>query len=75
MMNSVVTNEDVTSPAWIDICVITLNQLAWYDREGFGGCSSVVEHQLPKLRMRVRFPSSAHGQHLVVAKQLFQSTL
>ena len=23
------------------------------------GCSSVVEHQLPKLRMRVRFPSSA----------------
>lgn len=26
------------------------------------GCSSVVEHQLPKLNMRVRFPSSAPRQ-------------
>jgi hypothetical protein len=27
--------------------------------EGLRGCSSMVEHQLPKLRTRVRFPSSA----------------
>jgi hypothetical protein len=24
-----------------------------------GGCSSMAEHQLPKLTVRVRFPSSA----------------
>ena len=27
-----------------------------------GGCSSMVEHQLPKLRTWVRFPSPAHNE-------------
>ena len=31
------------------------------------GCSSMVEHQLPKLTVRVRFPSSALSGSLVVA--------
>ena len=30
------------------------------------GCSSMVEHQLPKLRTRVRFPSSAHRHPLTI---------
>ena len=31
----------------------------WYSLQRFRGCSSEVEHQLPKLRTRVRFPSPA----------------
>ena len=31
---------------------------SWYDKP-YCRCSSSVEHQLPKLRRRVRFPSSA----------------
>ena len=33
--------------------------LDWYSLQRFRGCSSEVEHQLPKLRTRVRFPSPA----------------
>ena len=35
------------------------------------GCSSMVEHQLPKLRMRVQFPSPAPGQIAAFLTSLF----
>ncbi len=35
------------------------------------GCSSMVEHQLPKLRMRVQFPSPAPGQIAAFLAALF----
>ena len=39
-------------------CAVTPRELLGL-RAGHCGCSSMVEHQLPKLNTRVRFPSSA----------------
>src|SRR4051794_11815286 len=44
-------------------------------REGCGarGCSSMAEHQLPKLTVRVRFPSPAPSIHPSAPLRLFPS--
>lgn len=41
-----------------DTPTVYILEKSWYDKP-YCRCSSSVEHQLPKLRRRVRFPSSA----------------
>ena len=47
--------ESAWGPVWGTVCDVTTPLLAASSR----GCSLVVEHQLPKLRVRVRFSSPA----------------